>query len=61
MDVPLEAAGFASVAGLDVVAWCSYFLLCGALAVAVGLVVTTAPLKPHTARRNGHRCPSSIF
>ncbi len=47
MDVPLEAAGFAGVAGFDVVAWCTYFLLCGALAVAVGLLITKTAFQPY--------------
>ncbi len=46
MDVPLEAAGFAGAAGLDVVAWCTYFLLCGALAIAAGALVSRCLLAP---------------
>ena len=46
MDVPLEATGLAGAAGFDVVGWLAYFVLCGALAIAAGILVTRALLAP---------------
>ncbi len=50
MDVPLEAAGFADAAGFGIAAWCAYFLLCGALAVAAGAMISRFLLAPRPAR-----------
>ena len=46
MDVPLEAAGFAGAAGFDVVMWCAYLVLCGALGIVAGMLVSRLLLVP---------------
>ena len=49
MDMPLEAAGFASAAGFDVVMYLAYFVLCGVLAVAAGVLISRALFAPRPA------------
>ncbi len=44
--IPLEAAGFADAAGFGAVVWVAYFVLCGALAIAAGVLLTRALLAP---------------
>ena len=49
-QVPLETAGFADAAGFGVMVWLAYFVLCGALAIRVGVLISRVLFEPRPAR-----------